>query len=187
MAFVAAIEKKYFTESPAVFRKHHTTAEFLKKWNLEVYFRIRVKELVGGFEKLFGDNISGVIVSDNSETANGLRLFLTLFSWHHTNSRGWTGFLLIQSAGLMTTLGKIWKEDRIFVPELTPQFWKLTLQCLNRYLHWVKTLLVSLQVTLKEISEVKIFYFVFLLWVLKNAHSQIRITQMSVPLHYSRQ
>ncbi|KAJ3136736.1 hypothetical protein HK100_001438 [Physocladia obscura] len=63
------------------------------------------------------------------------------------------GFYLKQSAELLRTLHKIWTEDKIFIADLTSGFWKLSLQCLNRYLYWVKEILVSLQLKLKEISE----------------------------------
>ncbi|KAJ3376916.1 Conserved oligomeric Golgi complex subunit 2 [Entophlyctis sp. JEL0112] len=99
----------------------------------QVYFKIRAKELVGSFDSVFGDNIREVAVSENPGSAGG--------------------FHLMQTSRLLQVLETMWKSDGVFVPALSAQFWKFSLQCLNRYSHWVKTLLVSVQVSLKEIGE----------------------------------
>ncbi|KAJ3200289.1 Conserved oligomeric Golgi complex subunit 2 [Entophlyctis luteolus] len=132
-SFIESIEKKYYPDNVATFRRHPGTVEFLKKWNLEVYFKIRAKELVGSFDSVFGDNIREVAVSENPGSAGG--------------------FHLMQTSRLLQVLETMWKSDGVFVPALSAQFWKFSLQCLNRYSHWVKTLLVSVQVSLKEIGE----------------------------------
>ncbi|KAJ3291254.1 hypothetical protein HDU79_002577 [Rhizoclosmatium sp. JEL0117] len=132
--FIDSIEKQYLHDVPGAllhFRKHPSTVEFLKRWNLEVYYRIRIKELVTSYDLVFESNILQVqLLAESPE-----------------------GFKLQQSAALLSTLRNVWSNDKIYLPALISGFWKFSLQCLNRYHAWLQELAGSLGQTLKEINE----------------------------------
>ncbi|KAI8830309.1 oligomeric golgi complex component, COG2-domain-containing protein [Chytriomyces cf. hyalinus JEL632] len=131
--FIESIEKLYFKEgSPGVahFRMHASTVDFLKKWNLEVYYRIRVKEVVSPYETTFSSSILDLIVL----------------------GEGSDGFHMPQTVALQSALKKAWSAD-LFIPALVPGFWKLSLQCLNRYSVWLKAVNDSIGSVIKDSAE----------------------------------
>ncbi|TPX63090.1 hypothetical protein CcCBS67573_g08772 [Chytriomyces confervae] len=132
-AFIESIEKLYFKEGSsgvAHFRMHATTVDFLKKWNLEVYYRIRVKEVVSPYETTFSNSILDLIVL----------------------GEGSDGFHMPQTVALQSALKKAWSAD-LFIPALVPGFWKLSLQCLNRYSVWLKAVNDSIAYAIKDSAE----------------------------------
>ncbi|KAJ3232286.1 Conserved oligomeric Golgi complex subunit 2 [Chytriomyces hyalinus] len=131
--FIESIEKLYFKEDSsgvAHFRMHPSTVDFLKKWNLEVYYRIRVKEVVSPYETTFSNNVFDLIVL----------------------GEGSDGFHVPQTVALQTALKKAWSAN-LFIPALVPGFWKLSLQCLNRYYVWLKAVNDSIANVTKDSSE----------------------------------
>ncbi|KAJ3398044.1 Conserved oligomeric Golgi complex subunit 2 [Chytriomyces hyalinus] len=132
-AFIESIEKLYFKEGSsgvAHFRMHASTVDFLKKWNLEVYYRIRVKEVVSPYETTFCNSILDLIVL----------------------GEGSDGFHMPQTVALQSALKKAWSSD-LFIPALVPGFWKLSLQCLNRYSVWLKAVNDSIGTVIKDSVE----------------------------------
>ncbi|KAJ3239985.1 Conserved oligomeric Golgi complex subunit 2 [Chytriomyces hyalinus] len=131
--FIESIEKLYFKEGSsgvAHFRMHASTVDFLKKWNLEVYYRIRVKEVVSPYETTFSNSILDLIVL----------------------GEGSDGFHMPQTVALQSALKKAWSAD-LFIPALVPGFWKLSLQCLNRYSVWLKAVNDSIGTVIKDSVE----------------------------------
>ncbi|KAI8828807.1 oligomeric golgi complex component, COG2-domain-containing protein [Chytriomyces cf. hyalinus JEL632] len=131
--FIEFIEKLYFLEGSsgvAHFRMHASTVDFLKKWNLEVYYRIRVKEVVSPYETTFSNIILDLIVL----------------------GEGSDGFHMPQTVALQSALKKAWSAD-LFIPALVPGFWKLSLQCLNRYSVWLKAVNDSIGSVIKDFAE----------------------------------
>ncbi|KAI9338153.1 hypothetical protein BDR26DRAFT_1008246 [Obelidium mucronatum] len=117
------------------FRSHPSTLLFWKRWNLEVYFKIRQKDLVSAYETCFESNILMIRVLDSK---SGTSI---------------DGFQLAPTSALLTTLRKIWEKEDIYLAPLIAAFYKFSLQCLNRYLVWCSELAVSLNQKLKELNE----------------------------------
>ncbi|KAM0752493.1 COG complex component [Meredithblackwellia eburnea MCA 4105] len=90
-------------------RSHSSYVNFLKRFQLPVYFQLRFKEIVGAVERtLEGTSSIG----------------------------GGNVFLLAESDAIWKALQQCWNDD-VYLPELAPRFWRLTLQLLSRYRTWL--------------------------------------------------
>ncbi|XP_043272378.1 conserved oligomeric Golgi complex subunit 2 [Venturia canescens] len=105
------------SETLASLKAHPLYKQFLKKWNLPVYFQIRFQEIAGGLEEVLHQPISPLSMKNQiSQLAtNDYSLHATCVTWD--------------------CLLKIW-TDGIFLPQLLHQFWKLSLQIISRYQTW---------------------------------------------------
>jgi hypothetical protein len=84
-------------------RESPTYEQFERRWQLPVYFQLRWKEIVSNFEQVLGSPM-------------------------YSNGE-WT---MDQSAGAWKALSSCW-SDEVYIPELAPRFWRLSLQVSN---HW---------------------------------------------------
>ena len=87
-----------------------------RKWQLPVYFQLRWKEIVTAFET----SLAGSSTSTTSTS---------------TVSTEWS---LAQSAATWQAVTTCW-SDKVFIPELSPRFWRLTLQIVARFTGWLKS------------------------------------------------
>ncbi|KAI5481066.1 component of oligomeric golgi complex 2 [Pseudohyphozyma bogoriensis] len=95
------------------FRTHPSTVNFLKRFQLPVYFQLRFKEIVSSVER-------------SMESAG--------------NPVPGATFLLGESEGVWKALQACW-SDEVFLPELAGRFWRLTLQLISRYRTWLNSVL----------------------------------------------
>ncbi|XP_046830503.1 conserved oligomeric Golgi complex subunit 2-like isoform X2 [Vespa crabro] len=112
-----------FYDVPAhisILKDHLQYKNFLKKWNLPVYFQIRFQEIAGTVETAFKESISPELIKGSANI-----LMLEEFSLY-TTSIVWN------------CLYKIWSEN-IYLSQLFQEFWKLTLQVCSRYQTWACT------------------------------------------------
>lgn len=107
-------------------RSHPTYHSFNNKWNLPVYFQIRFKEIAGSLEAALLDTLEEAPAESS-------------YCLHSTHV-------------LWTSLLKCW-SDEIFIPLLAHRFWKLTLQCLERYSVFINEL--SLKATSTDDTKEK--------------------------------
>ncbi|KAK6909291.1 hypothetical protein I203_103308 [Kwoniella mangroviensis CBS 8507] len=94
---------------------------FERRWQLPVYFQLRWKEIVGTLE-------SALASTSNEKSGSG--------EW-----------ALPASASVWKALETTWSED-VFIDELTPRFWRLSLQIISRFGTYLKSTLNTF--TIKE-------------------------------------
>ncbi|KAG0166305.1 Conserved oligomeric Golgi complex subunit 2 [Apophysomyces sp. BC1015] len=130
ITFVSGIEALCFSrKSLLYFRSHHTYAEFLKRWQLPVYFQLRFRE----------------IVSDVEELLNNWNTSLSIKNLQVDNDLALPG-----SKAMAKSIERCW-SDQVFLHGLSHRFWKLTLQLLRRYNLWAsRTVEHLLAATLTE-------------------------------------
>ncbi|XP_035723696.1 conserved oligomeric Golgi complex subunit 2-like [Vespa mandarinia] len=104
----------------SILKDHLQYKNFLKKWNLPVYFQIRFQEIAGTVETAFKKSISPELIK---ESANILML---------------EEFSLYTTSIVWNCLYRIWSEN-IYLSQLFQEFWKLTLQVCSRYQTWACT------------------------------------------------
>ncbi|XP_035726673.1 conserved oligomeric Golgi complex subunit 2-like [Vespa mandarinia] len=104
----------------SILKDHLQYKNFLKKWNLPVYFQIRFQEIAGTVETAFKKSISPELIKGSANI-----LMLEEFSLY-TTSIVWN------------CLYRIWSEN-IYLSQLFQEFWKLTLQVCSRYQTWACT------------------------------------------------
>ncbi|WVR07562.1 hypothetical protein IAU60_004604 [Kwoniella sp. DSM 27419] len=88
-------------------RESQSYASFERRWQLPVYFQLRWKEIVGGYE-------NALVAAGPTGTAGG--------------GEGWS---LGGTAACWKALKTCWSDD-VYIPELTPRFWRLSLQITAR-------------------------------------------------------
>ncbi|KAK4050873.1 hypothetical protein OIV83_003295 [Microbotryomycetes sp. JL201] len=90
-------------------RSHPTYTNFVKRFQLPVYFQLRLKELVTSVERAFEvGSVSG----------------------------GGSSFVMTESEAVLRALKMCWHEE-VYLEELSGRFWRLTLQLLSRYRTWI--------------------------------------------------
>ncbi|XP_011310005.1 conserved oligomeric Golgi complex subunit 2 [Fopius arisanus] len=97
------------------FKTHPLYIQFMKKWNLPVYFQIRFQEIAGSVEQLLGESASPGAIKPRGNPQD---------------------FSLNQTEVVWGALEKCW-SDGIFLQQLLHQFWKLNLQICSRFRVWV--------------------------------------------------
>ncbi|KAJ3091904.1 Conserved oligomeric Golgi complex subunit 2 [Quaeritorhiza haematococci] len=110
-------------------RSHPSYIEFMKRWQLQIYFQIRFKEIAAQFEE-------------------GLSKPLDFDSEVPTVNNGTVDciFLPYCFISLLDSIRLCW-DDQIYLPGLSHRFWKLTLQLLSRYSSWLKSSLPDIHDT----------------------------------------
>lgn len=124
-AFIRALE--YLApsrDSVHAMRSHPVFVTFNRRWQLPVYFQLRWKEIIGGVE----DSLNAAITQPESLTSDS----------------GHSMFLTAQAEVVWASITSCWSAD-IFIPDLAPRFWKLTLQLLSRYKTWLDATLISIE------------------------------------------
>ncbi|XP_020525430.1 conserved oligomeric Golgi complex subunit 2 isoform X2 [Amborella trichopoda] len=100
------------------FRSRAVYIEFIRQWNIGVYFSLRFQEIASALDLAL--MVTTITVVGNSHLNKG-------------NSRELT---LNQSVQLLECLRSCWKED-VFVHSLSDKFLRLSLELLSRYATWL--------------------------------------------------
>ncbi|CEP12983.1 hypothetical protein [Parasitella parasitica] len=112
VTFVSELEGMCYSKRSLLYlRNHPTYAEFMKKWQLLVYFQLRFREIIKDVERVLNDLTSSITVDKTQE----IRLY--------------GGNVIIKA------INQCW-SDQIFLYGLSHRFWKLTLQLIKRYQGW---------------------------------------------------
>eukprot|EP00899_Mesostigma_viride_P006947 jgi/Mesvir1/16253/Mv08501-RA.2 len=127
MDFLAALEEYLPTQAAlAVFRGHAPYADFLKKWNLTVYFTLRFQDIAGALDAaLAAPMLTPVAAGGGGGGGGGGR----------GGGAGKT-LALQQSAKVVECVRSCWHEE-VYVPGVADRFFRLTLQLLARYVSWL--------------------------------------------------
>lgn len=121
LEFLEKLEAECITsDSLAALKENAQYRNFLKKWNLPVYFQIRFQEIAGAVEVVLTEPISPASVKGNLDT-----LMRNEFSLHSTST-------------VWTNLQRIWADD-VYLYQLFHRFWKFSLQMCARYQTWSQT------------------------------------------------
>ncbi|GAA6002288.1 COG2 family protein [Rhodotorula paludigena] len=92
-------------------RAHASYTSLLKRFQLPVYFQLRLKDAVTSIERAF----------DVGAASGG---------------GGHEGFVMSESEAVFRALRRCWDDD-VWLEELAGRFWRLTLQILSRYRTWL--------------------------------------------------
>ncbi|XP_017890474.1 conserved oligomeric Golgi complex subunit 2 [Ceratina calcarata] len=123
LEFLEKLEAECVTlESLTALKENSRYKNFLKKWNLPVYFQIRFQEIANGIETVLSEPISSTSVRGTPEslTRNDFSLHATLVVWEN--------------------LQRIW-DNSVYLCQLFHRFWKFSLQICARYQTWSETVL----------------------------------------------
>lgn len=139
--FIKQIEKifpneKYVNE----FQHHKQTISFKSKWNLPVYFQICFQDISNPFEKCLDVSLEKEKFSNKN------------------------GFILQPFSMASKSIEKCW-QDGVFLVEVFPKFWRLTLQIMNRLRKWIMDTLnvvKSQKSTIQDMSQYDIFLTFYL-------------------------
>ncbi|XP_027179730.1 conserved oligomeric Golgi complex subunit 2 [Coffea eugenioides] len=119
--FLAHLEGYYRTRSAvAKFRAEAVYIEFMKQWNIGVYFTLRFQEIAGTLDSSLVVASLLPVESSSSDLKNSQAL------------------LLKQSITLLECLSSCWQDD-VLVISCADKFLRLTLQLLSRYSNWLLT------------------------------------------------
>ncbi|KAL1927350.1 hypothetical protein VTP01DRAFT_3979 [Rhizomucor pusillus] len=122
ISFVSNLESLCSSKKSLVyFRQHPRYTEFMKRWQLPVYFQLRFREIVNIVEDVLS-NSKLTIPTDKIE------------------QRKEEGLVLPASKAVIKAVEQCW-SDRVFLYGLSHRFWKLTLQLLKRYNLWVSNVM----------------------------------------------
>ncbi|TXG51298.1 hypothetical protein EZV62_023822 [Acer yangbiense] len=111
----------------AKFRGEAVYVEFMKQWNVGVYFSLRFQEIAGALHSaLIAASLAPI---HNSHSDEGRSPLLTLK----------------QSETLLESLRSCWRED-VFVLSCSDKFLRLSLQLLSRYSNWLSSGLAARKV-----------------------------------------
>ncbi|GAU44978.1 hypothetical protein TSUD_184790 [Trifolium subterraneum] len=104
----------------AKFRSEATYSEFMKQWNLGVYFSLRFQEIAGSLDSVLTTSSLVPIQSLDPGEAN------------------YQDLTLKQSVTLLESLRLCWRED-VLVLSCSDKFLRLSLQLLSRYSNWLSS------------------------------------------------
>ncbi|XP_061173023.1 conserved oligomeric Golgi complex subunit 2-like [Saccostrea echinata] len=111
MQFLDDFERQCGTQASVKhLRDHSSYHAFMTKWSLPVYYQIRFQDIAGELE-------SALDIPFNKPS-------------------GSSDFLLHSTAVLWASLHRCW-SDEVYLDLLCNRFWKLNLQLLSRYSHWL--------------------------------------------------
>ncbi|KAG6753203.1 hypothetical protein POTOM_043250 [Populus tomentosa] len=102
------------------FRAEAIYVEFMKQWNVGVYFSLRFQEIAGALDSALAT--TSLIPVHNSPSGNGSSQDLTLK----------------QSVTLLESLRSCWREDFLIL-SCSDKFLRLTLQLLSRFSNWLSS------------------------------------------------
>ncbi|KAG5327195.1 COG2 protein, partial [Pseudoatta argentina] len=135
LEFLTKLETECITsEILTALRNHPQYKNFLKKWNLPVYFQIRFQEIAGTVEAVLAEPISPDSVKANltSLTQKEFSLYATDVVWDN--------------------LLRIWTDD-IYLYQLFHRFWKLSLQISSRYQTWCQNSMKQIWPVINETNN----------------------------------
>ncbi|OAD54822.1 Conserved oligomeric Golgi complex subunit 2 [Eufriesea mexicana] len=134
-SFLEKLENECVTsESLIALKENSQYKNFLKKWNLPVYFQIRFQEIASKIETILTEPISPTSVRGTLESLvqNDFSLCTTYVIWEN--------------------LQKIWDND-MYLYQLFHKFWKFSLQICARYQIWTQTVLKEVWPIENEINN----------------------------------
>ncbi|KAI8642196.1 hypothetical protein BD408DRAFT_344678, partial [Parasitella parasitica] len=112
VAFISELEGMCYTKRSLLYlRNHPTYAEFMKKWQLLVYFQLRFREIIKDVERVLNDPVSSITMDEAQEIS------------------------LYGGRVILNAINQCW-SDQVFLYGLSHRFWKLTLQLIKRYQGW---------------------------------------------------
>ncbi|XP_031835598.1 conserved oligomeric Golgi complex subunit 2 [Nomia melanderi] len=118
LEFLEKLEAEFVTsDSLTALKENVQYKNFLKKWNLPVYFQIRFQEIATNIETVLIEPISPASIKGTLEslTRNEFSLHATYIVWEN--------------------LQRIWTDD-VYLYQLFHKFWKFNLQICARYQTW---------------------------------------------------
>lgn len=98
------------------FRNSNIYNDFLKRWNVSIYFGLRYQAIIRVLEKSFENTFSFQGSPESNDKAT---------------------FCFPQTTILWNQLKECWSPE-IFIPALTDSFCKLSLQLISRYCSWIQ-------------------------------------------------
>ncbi|KAL5183718.1 Conserved oligomeric Golgi complex subunit 2 [Glycine soja] len=104
----------------AKFRSEAIYTEFMKQWNIGVYFSLRFQEIAGSLDSVL--TTSSLVPVQNSDAGEA----------------NYQGLTLKQSVTLLESLRSCWRED-VLVLSCSDRFLRLSLQLLSRYSSWLSS------------------------------------------------
>lgn len=116
-------------------RNHEAYQAFNKKWQLQVYFQLRLKEIVGRLEETLASR--DACSEYRSSSALGLNLTLGADPRYEKQD---VQFLLSGSEAAHRAIWTCWQPS-VLLQDLLPRFWRLTLQ-VRHLLRWSQLLVV---------------------------------------------
>ncbi|KAI9485431.1 MAG: oligomeric golgi complex component, COG2-domain-containing protein [Benjaminiella poitrasii] len=134
--FMTGLESLYSTKKSILyFRNHPTYIEFMKRWQLPVYFQLRFHEIVKEIE--------------NSLDSSKLEYVIyTLYVRTHKKK---DEIIFPEGKAIIKAISKCW-SDQVFLYGLSHRFWKLTLQLIKRYQGWFQDSILKIESS-KTIEE----------------------------------
>ncbi|KAJ8646126.1 hypothetical protein MRB53_007874 [Persea americana] len=102
------------------FRSETAYVDFMKQWNVGVYFSLRFQEIAGALDSSLMTAAIAPVQNPQSNEVNSLNLTLK------------------QSITLLESLRTCWKED-VLVLSCSDKFLRLSLQLLSRYTTWLSS------------------------------------------------
>lgn len=120
--FLAYLEGYCPSRSEVVkFRSEAAYIEFMKQWNVGVYFSLRFQEIAGALDSAL--SVAGLITVDSDQ-------------------RKPQDLILKQSASLLECLRSCWRDD-VLVLSCSDKFLRLSLQLMSRFSSWLSAGLAS--------------------------------------------
>lgn len=104
----------------AKFRAEANYVEFMKQWNVGVYFSLRFQEIAGALDSALTAASLAPVQNSNSDQGNSRVLTLK------------------QSVTLLDSMKSCWRED-VFLLPCSDKFLRLSLQLLSRYSNWLSS------------------------------------------------
>ncbi|ORE03781.1 COG2-domain-containing protein [Rhizopus microsporus var. microsporus] len=115
ISFISSFEGLCQSRRSMVYLRHHPTyIDFMKKWQLPVYFQLKLREIVVRVEDVLNDNTQSMNKGEDTRL-EGTRV-------------------------IMSAIQECW-SDQVYLYGLSHRFWKLTLQLIKRYTLWVTDIL----------------------------------------------
>ncbi|CAB4405568.1 unnamed protein product [Rhizophagus irregularis] len=134
MNFVSSIENICYSKKSLLYLRNHSTyMEFMKRWQLSVYFQLRFKEISNQIEGTLALNVLSI---DNS----------------NNDTQYPTSLKLPASKSTILAIERCWSEE-VFIYGLSHRFWKLTLQLIERYKKWLTSTLTELVETNNHVHD----------------------------------
>ncbi|CEI90864.1 hypothetical protein RMCBS344292_05174 [Rhizopus microsporus] len=115
ISFISSFEGLCQSRRSMVYLRHHPTyIDFMKKWQLPVYFQLKLREIVARVEDVLNDNTQSMNKGEDTRL-EGTRV-------------------------VISAIQECW-SDQVYLYGLSHRFWKLTLQLIKRYTLWVTDML----------------------------------------------
>ncbi|CAO3589641.1 unnamed protein product [Absidia cylindrospora] len=134
--FVAGLENLFNSKKSLLYFRHHSSyTEFMKRWQLPVYFQLRFREIVTAMEELLIDPKKCITLDTTKKLAKT------------------EDIVLPGTKAVAKAIEKCW-ADNVYLFVLSDRFWKLTLQILCRYNLWASNIIQQLFNTTNESTSV---------------------------------